>query len=59
MAVWTLAAVASTVFMTLYASEDFAERLNLKIAPSFRFRLIMVGVMVFNCLFCYIWEVGP
>ncbi len=56
MALWTLSAVAATVFMTLYSSEDFAERLNFKISPSVQFRAIMVGVMVFNCLFCYVWE---
>ena len=57
MAVWTASAVITTVFMTLYKSEDFAVRLNMKIGPSFEFQLTMVGVMVFNCIFCYIWEV--
>ena len=57
MAVWTVAAVVTTVFMTLYKSEDFATRLNMKIAPSFEFQITMVCVMVFNCVFCYLWEV--
>ncbi len=57
MALWVVAAVGTTVFMTLFSSQDFAERLNFKIAPSFQFRCVMVAVMLFNCLFCYIWEV--
>lgn len=54
---WTLAAVATTVFLTLYRTQDFAERLNFKITPSFPFQFVMVGIMAFNCVFCYIWEV--
>ena len=57
MAVWTASAVITTVFMTLYKSEDFATRLNMKIAPSFEFQVTMVCVMIFNCVFCYLWEV--
>ena len=57
MAVWTVAAVVTTVFMTLYSSQDFAERLNMKIAPSMDFRCVLVGIMAFNCVFCYLWEV--
>lgn len=57
MAVWTIAAVAATIFMSLYESQDFAERLNFKIPPSMDFRLVIVGVMVFSCIFCYLWEV--
>lgn len=57
MAVWTIAAVAATIFMSLYESQDFAERLNFKIPPSMDFRLVIVGVMVFSCIFCYLWEI--
>ena len=57
MAIWTLAAVVCVIFMTLYGTQDFAERMNFKIAPSFDFQLVIVGIMVFNCIFCYLWEV--
>jgi len=68
---WTVAAVVTTIFMSLYASQvnlnvvnkclrlhlqDYAERLNMLISPSFSFRLIIVAVMVFDGLFCYMWE---
>ena len=58
MAIWTISAVVATIFMTLYKSEDYSIRLNMKISPSFEYRLTIVGVMVVNCLFCYIWEVN-
>lgn len=57
MFLWTLAAIATTIFMTLYRTADFAERLNFKIAPNFNFQAVVVAVMVFNCIFCYVWEV--
>ena len=57
MAAWTVAAVTTTVFMSLYDSEDFRERLNMKIAPTLEYKLILVCIMVANFLICYIWEV--
>ena len=57
MAAWTVAAVTTTVFMSIYDSEDFRERLNMKIAPTLEYKLILVCIMVANFLICYIWEV--
>jgi len=57
MCAWTVAAVATTVFMCIYDTEDFRERLNMKIAPTLEYKLVLVFIMVANFLFCYIWEV--
>ena len=54
---WTVAGVATTVFLSLYDSEDFRERMNMKISPDFNYRLKLVAIMVVNFGFCYIWEV--
>jgi len=57
MASWTLAAVSAVVFMSLYRSQDFSERMNFKIAPHFEFQLVaLLGIFV-NFIFCYIWEI--
>ena len=58
MATWTAAAVATVVFMSLYKSEDFSQRLNFKIAPHFEFQVISVIGMLVNFVFCYVWEVS-
>lgn len=57
MASWTAAAVATVVFMSLYRSEDFSERMNFKIAPHFEFQVIAVIGILVNFAFCYIWEI--
>ena len=57
MAAWTVAAIATTIFMSLYDSKDFRERLNMKISPSMAYRGILVGIMFANFIFCYVWEV--
>ena len=55
---WTVAAVSSTIFMSLYDSEDFRERLNMKISPTMDYRFKLVAIMFANFAFCYIWEVS-
>jgi hypothetical protein len=55
---WIVAAVVTVIFMSLFKSDDFASRLNFKISPSFEFQLVIVAIMVFNCAFCYVWEVS-
>ena len=45
--------------MSLYKSEDFAERLNFKIAPQLDFQVIAVIGIIVNFIFCYVWEVRP
>jgi len=57
MGVWAVAASATVVFMSLYKSEDFAERLNFKISPHFEFQIIAVIGIFINFLFCYFWEI--
>ncbi|XP_023320447.1 probable cation-transporting ATPase 13A3 [Eurytemora carolleeae] len=57
MATWTLAAVSTVIFMSLYRTEDFAERLNFKIAPHFEFQVIAVIGIFVNFCFCYLWEI--
>lgn len=57
MATWTVAAVATVIFMSLYRTEDFSERMNFKIAPFFEFQVIAVIGIVVNFLFCYFWEI--
>ncbi len=57
MGLWTIAAVAVTIFMSFYDTEDFRTRLNMKIAPSYEYKLVFLFVMIGNFLFCYIWEV--
>ena len=53
---WTIAAVTTTVFMSLYDSEDFRERMNMKIGNlDYRFKL--VAIMFLDFVFCYVWEV--
>ena len=58
MCAWGVAAVATTVFMCIYDTPDFRERLNMKIAPTLEYKLVLVFIMVANFLFCYIWEVN-
>jgi len=53
---WTIAAVTTTVFMSLYDSEDFRTRLNMKIG-SMDFRIKLVAIMFIDFAFCYVWEV--
>ena len=53
---WTIAAVATTVFMSLYDSEDFRTRLNMKIG-NMDFRIKLVAIMFIDFAFCYVWEV--
>merc|ERR1711892_345157 len=57
MGLWAIAASTTVVFMSLYKSQDFAERLNFKIAPHFEFQIIAVIGIFINFLFCYFWEV--
>ena len=48
----------STAMFMLYNSiyQDFARRLNFKIAPHVEFQIIAVVGIVINFLFCYFWE---
>ena len=57
MGTWAVAACSTVIFMALYSSEDFATRLNFKIAPHVEFRIIAVIGIVVNFVFCYVWEV--
>ena len=59
MAIWLVAGAATTVFIALYDTEDFKERLNMKVSPELTYKLTLVGSMVINLVFCYIWEVKP
>ena len=58
MGAWLVAGIATTIFLSLYDSEDFRERLNMKIPKSTEYKLTIIAVMVLNGIFCYIWEVG-
>ena len=57
MGTWAVAACATVIFMSLYSSQDFAERLNFKIAPHLEFQIIAVIGIIVNFIFCYVWEV--
>ena len=57
MGVWAVAAVSTVIFMALYTSEDFGQRLNFKFAPHLEFRIIVVIGMMVNFFFCLFWEV--
>jgi len=57
MAVWAVCAISTVMFMSLYKSEDFAQRLNFKIAPHYEFQIIAVIGIIINFLFCYFWEI--
>lgn len=57
MGTWAVAACSTVIFMALYSSEDFATRLNFKIAPHVEFRIIAVIGIVVNFVFCYVWEI--
>ena len=57
MGTWAVAGISTVIFMSLYSSEDFATRLNFKIAPHIEFRIIAVIGIVVNFIFCYVWEV--
>ena len=59
MAVWLVAGIATTIFIVLYDTEDFRERLNMMQPPELPYKLTVIGCMVINLLFCYIWEVSP
>ena len=58
MGTWAVAACATVIFMSLYSSQDFAERLNFKIAPHLEFQIIAVIGIIVNFIFCYVWEVS-
>ena len=58
MGTWAVAACATVIFMSLYSSQDFAERLNFKIAPHLEFQIIAVIGIIVNFIFCYVWEVN-
>ena len=58
MGTWAVAACSTVIFMALYSSQDFATRLNFKIAPHIEFQIIAVIGMVINFIFCYVWEVS-
>merc|ERR1719357_391769 len=51
MSIWAAAAIATVFFMCLYKSEDFAERLNFKIAPHIEFQIITVIGIIINFIF--------
>ena len=55
---WTVAAVATTIFLSLYESEDFRERMNMKISPDMTYRYKLIAIMFVDFAFCYIWEVS-
>ena len=57
MGTWTVLACATVIFMSLYSSQDFATRLNFKIAPHIEFQIIAVIGIIVNFIFCYVWEV--
>ena len=57
MGTWAISACATVIFMSLYKSQDFAERLNFKIAPQLDFQMIAVIGIIVNFIFCYVWEV--
>jgi len=54
---WTVAAVATTIFLSLYESEDFRERMNMKISPDMTYRYKLITIMFVDFAFCYIWEI--
>ena len=56
MLAWTVVAVTTTIFLTLYNSEDYSERLNLKVAPM-NYRLCLLAIMAASLVVCYVWEV--
>ena len=58
MGTWTVLACATVIFMSLYSSQDFATRLNFKIAPHIEFQIIAVIGIIVNFIFCYVWEVS-
>ena len=58
MLAWTVVAVTTTIFMTLYSSEDYSERLNLKIGPM-NYRLCLLAIMAASLVVCYVWEASP
>ena len=57
MAVWLIAGIATTIFICIYDTEDFKTRLNMKQPPELIYKLTLIGSMVVNLLWCYIWEV--
>jgi len=42
--------------MALFNTDDFSDRMNFKISPSFQFQVIAVIGMLVNFVFCFIWE---
>ena len=58
MAVWLVAGIATTIFIVLYDTQDFRERLNMMQPPELPYKMTVIGCMVINLLFCYIWEVS-
>ena len=58
MAAWSVAAIATLIFLSLFQSEDFCARMNFRVAPSFSYQLTVLGVMLGNLFFCYVWEVS-
>ena len=57
MLTWTVAAVTTTIFMTLYNSADYAERLGFRV-PHFNYRLCLLAIMGASLVVCYVWEVS-
>ena len=57
MGTWAVAGCATVIFMSLYSSQDFATRLNFKIAPHIEFQIIAVIGIVVNFIFCYVYYV--
>ena len=58
MAVWLIAGIATTIFIALFDTEDFKRRLNMKQPPDLTYKLTVIGGMVANLAFCYVWEVS-
>jgi hypothetical protein len=56
MLAWTTAAVATTIFMTLYNSDDYAKRMNFQMPPM-EYRIMLLGLMAVSLVVCYVWEV--
>ena len=57
MGVWLVAGVATTIFIALYDTADFKERLNMMQPPETMYKLSLIGCMFVNLAFCYVWEV--
>ena len=58
MAVWLIAGIATTIFIALFDTQDFKERLNMMQPPNLIYKLTLIGGMVINLIWCYFWEVS-